>query len=338
MGKYNSKFSVEWQMERWGLSREEAERKVENMKYNCGKSKPYSVEWQMERWGLSREEAERKVENMKNKIRNSQKNMSEFDYKAMSSKNKEHWIKKGYSEEEAIRIAKKQLKYMQNEAYRKLKESPEKYKGCFNTQLEYWLKKTDGDLEKAEELLRERQATNTIKYYIEKYGDKGYDYWRERNKNWSLKVEKMYKNGEFKNPRFDPDNTNAISKIEKEFLDNLVKHLYNNGIKSKKQLRLKKEDGTYYMYDFVVENKIVIEFNGDFWHANPKFYNENYIHPVLNESAKEIWKKEEKKLNLLEKNGYEYIIVWEHEYKENKEELINKTLNLIYEKLRSKTA
>lgn len=48
-----------------------------------------------------------------------------------------------------------------------------------------------------------------------------------------------------------------------------------------------KEFNEKYFYDFCY-NKKIIEYNGDFWHANPKIYNESdVVHK--NKVAKDIW-------------------------------------------------
>ena len=86
------------------------------------KTNIYSVEWQMNKFGISEKEAKEKIQNIKNKIKNAQQKLSDFDYKAMSSKNPEHWIKKGHTEEEAKEIAKKQLSSMQQKAFNLRKE------------------------------------------------------------------------------------------------------------------------------------------------------------------------------------------------------------------------
>lgn len=48
-------------MQKYNLTREEAETKIANLKKSYDSSRPKSVEWQMQRFGLSREEAQAKV-------------------------------------------------------------------------------------------------------------------------------------------------------------------------------------------------------------------------------------------------------------------------------------
>jgi hypothetical protein len=105
----------------------------------------------------------------------------------------------------------------------KYKNNPEKYKNNFNTNIKYWLNKTNGNLEEAQELLKERQATNSLQTYVKRYGDLGYNKFKKRNKEWSNLIESKYKNNEFSK---HPINCNYVSsKIETKFLSYIIKYL-----------------------------------------------------------------------------------------------------------------
>lgn len=53
------------------------------------------------------------------------------------------------------------------------------------TKIEYWLKKTNNDLEKAKKLLIKRQSTFSLEKCIEKYGEeKGLERWVKRQEKW----------------------------------------------------------------------------------------------------------------------------------------------------------
>ena len=53
------------------------------------------------------------------------------------------------------------------------------------TKIEYWLQKTDGDVEKAKILLSNRQSTFSLEKCIQKYGEeKGLERWAERQEKW----------------------------------------------------------------------------------------------------------------------------------------------------------
>jgi len=84
-------------------------------------------------------------------------------------------------------------------------------------------------------------------------------------------------------------------------------------------------------FDFVVkDNKKIIEFNGDKFHANPELY-KAYDIPLsfLKLQASEIWKNEKIKLDKARKNGYSIKVIWESEYLKNKEAVILDCINFI---------
>jgi very-short-patch-repair endonuclease len=71
-----------------------------------------------------------------------------------------------------------------------------------------------------------------------------------------------------------------------------------------------------YRYDFFLESlNLYIEFNGDYWHANPRLFKENYYHPHKNILAREIWEYDNaKRVNVIN-SGYNFITIWESEVK-----------------------
>ena len=76
---------------------------------------------------------------------------------------------------------------------------------------------------------------------------------------------------------------------------------------------------------FLPKLNLVIEYNGDYWHCNPKKYSEDYFHQVKNKTAKELWEYDNNKIDLIKSKGYNLVIVWESELKENPD-LINKII------------
>jgi G:T-mismatch repair DNA endonuclease (very short patch repair protein) len=69
--------------------------------------------------------------------------------------------------------------------------------------------------------------------------------------------------------------------------------------------------------DFININgqKKIIEFFGDFWHANPEKYKENdVIHNKLR--ARDIWKKDKNRIEKFDNLGYKTSIIWENELKD----------------------
>jgi len=73
----------------------------------------------------------------------------------------------------------------------------------------------------------------------------------------------------------------------------------------------------FFIYDFINHAaKIILEFNGDIWHANPELYSENWINPKTKKTAKEIWKHDKEKKIIAELLGYKVVTFWEKNYNE----------------------
>jgi len=67
-------------------------------------------------------------------------------------------------------------------------------------------------------------------------------------------------------------------------------------------------------YDYLIpEIKLLIEVNGDFWHANPKIYKASDILPFPKNQvvAETLWKKDKKKSKIALKNGFKLLTLWE---------------------------
>jgi very-short-patch-repair endonuclease len=85
-----------------------------------------------------------------------------------------------------------------------------------------------------------------------------------------------------------------------------------------------------YFIDFVdmTTNK-VIEFNGDFWHANPKIYDESFINPMTNRSASYIWIYDKIRNDFIQSLGFDVLVVWESDYVKNPEKTLNQCLEYL---------
>jgi very-short-patch-repair endonuclease len=88
--------------------------------------------------------------------------------------------------------------------------------------------------------------------------------------------------------------------------------------------------GTYHPDILYLSKKICIEFNGDYIHANPLFYNEDSIHPTRKCLIKEIWERELKRTKFIESQGWKVIIVWEHDWELNKEKIVNDIIDHVH--------
>jgi very-short-patch-repair endonuclease len=70
--------------------------------------------------------------------------------------------------------------------------------------------------------------------------------------------------------------------------------------------------------DFLLEDlNLVIECDGDYWHANPKKYAPDFYNKKMKMTAVEIWERDAQRTKQLEDAGYKVIRFWEQDFNEN---------------------
>lgn len=121
---------------------------------------------------------------------------------------------------------------------------------------------------------------------------------------------KIFKNGYSSNK----------SKYEKLLCEELKQNLPNETIVNNFVIK----DNKKWMFPDITlpDRKIVIEFYGDYWHANPKKYKAN--DKIKHSIAKDIWLGDKERIEKLKKYGYKTFVVWQFDYLNNKEETIKK--------------
>lgn len=192
--------------------------------------------------------------------------------------------------------------------------------GNNTTSLKYYLKKTEGDEIEAKELLSKRQTTFSLGKCIEKHGQElGLLKWQERQEKWIANIESKSNEEKLRINRLKTANGYSVSRAELEICE-----LLNLPINS--QICIDPNKG--YVYDIVIDKKI-IEYNGDYWHMNPSKYNENDYNGRVHMSAKEIWIKDKAKIDFAKSLGYEVLVIWEFEYKQDKQATIDKCKNFL---------
>jgi very-short-patch-repair endonuclease len=125
------------------------------------------------------------------------------------------------------------------------------------------------------------------------------------------------------------------SKIHKKIETILSKHNISYESEAKNKFFTYNEYLTKYyspVVDILLEDfKLVIEINGDRWHANPTIYNPNDMIRRFRGwvSASEIWEFDDSRTKQIESFGYKVIVLWEYDINKN-EDKIN---NILYEKI-----
>ena len=119
------------------------------------------------------------------------------------------------------------------------------------------------------------------------------------------------------------------SKIEKEFISKLEEKI-PNGLITESSIKYIDNNSNRWLFPDIIYKNYIIEFNGDYWHANPKKFKADDLIDKKGITAQEQWEEDKRKKEIYESLGYKVIYVWESDFKENKEEILNK----IFEKIK----
>lgn len=347
-------YTIEYYIEK-GYTQEEAENKIKVLKKeasgrNKGKNKQYyinkygeeyytnllkhknmlCVEYWIDR-GFSEESAKQKISQMQsersNKNKNYRKKPKHIDrdplfYRERSWQCIEYWIKRGYSEEDGIKFISEKQKELTERRIKKQKENLEEYNTKSNIKnIKYWTSRGYSE-DEARNIISESQKTFSLETCIKKYGvEQGTAIFKERQSKWqkSLSANKNMRSG--------------YSKISQDLFDILLQYYENDkkdyifyATKNKEYAIYNENISRSTLFDFTdLEQKKVIEFQGDTYHANPKKYKaEDHPHAYHHElTAADIWEKDKQKRIAAEQNGFDVFYVWESDYKKDKYNIIN---------------
>ena len=165
----------------------------------------------------------------------------------------------------------------------------------------------------------EKQRVNgkTLDYFIEKLGD--------------IEGRIKYKEISMGKARGSLVSGSSYSKVSQEFFDKIDGYLggiYKTYYASKNYEKIIYIDSISkcYMLDYYIKDiNVCIEFNGDYYHANPNKYPPDFKFPEFSHcdnilTSKDIWEKDKTKIRLLrESRGIKTIVVWESNYYKNKD-------------------
>lgn len=253
----------------------------------------------------------------------------------------EYWIDRGYSNEEA------QKKALETNRELNKKES-ERRRGNIGTwsawSKEYWINRGYSEDEASKEI--STLQTRDLNYFIYKYGiGDGKTLYDEmitkRAKAWESKsIKEKLRINKSKGRSFEQlKNTYGESKAKKILESRLC---YNNNTSkiANEMFRLldinanikesmhggKGIERFIYLDDAIIfvdyfYNGKIIEFNGDYWHANPIYYNSNDI--INKKNALEIWNNDKKRLDKITKLGYDVLVIWENQYRNNPDQTLD---------------
>ena len=242
-------------------------------------------------------------------------------YKEKNSKlsvGRESLKKRGYSEEEIDEIKNKHSNKshhgLQNYIYRfgldeglkKYQEYCESRKELSPRALEYWILKNNGDIKKSKEDLKNFQ-TRDLKFFISLYGNiegaEKYKIYCSSKASWikeNFSKEEwgnMNKKRNSKRKNYSFNEIFLYEEICKNFPD--LKIYGGQNVKNKyvffidDEFYAKKINKSAITPDIYIPNKkIVIEYYGDLYHANPLIYKEEQEVPILKLLSKQVWESD----------------------------------------------
>lgn len=206
-------------------------------------------------------------------------------------------------------------RYGEEKGHIEYKEYCQKIKQNSRRCIEYWVNYHKGNVRLAEVSHKDYQNKTGLQKFIERFGE---DVGREK---YLIYLESIGKNN------------SPHSKISQSLFWNLYNKF--NLLEIQTKFYELNEEQTLFRFDSIIKvdfkhNNNIIEFFGDYWHANPILYNKEEI--IRSIEVNEIWKKDESRIDWLKKSGYNVLIIWEKDWKENPELVLNNCKKfLIYE-------
>lgn len=218
---------------------------------------------------------------------------------------------------------------------------PDKLRKSRATTLENMINK-HGDIEGKLKFnaYREKQkiAGCSLEWFVDKFGkENGINKYHEVNSKKALTVENFIrKYGEidgfnkyiaaWANISKGQANSQTAQKLF-EKIDNGDEKIYY--AKKNHEFNLTRGSKSAYFYDYVdSKRRKIIEYNGDYWHANPEKYQKTDI--IHGETAENIRNKDKDKINLAEKRGFSVMIVWHSDYIKDKQNIEEKCNEFLY--------
>lgn len=223
-----------------------------------------------------------------------------FDARTSGFDNRiDYWIAMGYSEEDA-KIKSSDIQHSRSS------KSPASQKGASEYSVRcmgYWLKQGFSE-EDAKHKVKEVQITNGIDVYIKKYGiDIGTVKYNSRISEWQNKMVGL---------------SVGISKVSIELFSAIDPD--KTGLYGENETTVWANSKAYRVDYYNKTSRKIIEFYGQYWHADPaKYKPTDYIRKKL---VSDIWSKDATKKLELENAGFDVLIIHESDYYKNKDLII----------------
>jgi predicted transcriptional regulator len=232
----------------------------------------------------------------------------------------EFYIAKGHSEDEATKL--------RDEFKQKVIDN--KDKSSYSTTPEYYMKKYDIGIIEARDMQRKRQSTNSVENIAERQGisiDDAKKIRDEITNKWMNNLQSKSKEEleDIQRRKLGK----SYSKSATTFFEFVCNELnISDAIYGKNEYILtylnSDNKKRHYAFDFKFGNN-VIEYYGDIYHANPNRFEANdYPKKWISKRSKrdkmasEIWEYDRIRETTIREHGYNLLVIWESEVKENK--------------------
>ena len=193
--------------------------------------------------------------------------------KELRRTSKEYWLKEGLSEEEA-----------ENRARIKSKEANVL---C----IEHWIKRG----------FSEEEAKQKVKDNRKNSSDRSRGRDCSESSRYSIKfwIKHGFSEEEAKQKVLEIQHNIHKIRNNKKISDKNKEYFFNTG-------------KSFFFVDFVIPKiRYALEYNGDYFHANPSRYDKDYFNKKIKMTAHEIWDRDISRYQTISNMGYKLDIVWE---------------------------
>ena len=124
-------------------------------------------------------------------------------------------------------------------------------------------------------------------------------------------------------PICNPNKTIVKFNYQEHEIYNYIKSVYRKEIRYRDRTAIKPKELDFYLPDL----KFAIEYNGSYWHADPRLYKENDI--VHGKMAIDVWQRDNLKKQLCEQNNIKLFVINEYDWINDKDKVICNLLKTI---------
>lgn len=233
------------------------------------------------------------------------------------------WLKRGYNKEEATEEVRKHQSV--ESCKRFAKYTPEEVREQSSFSYLFWMKRGYNE-ETSKSIVSSISKSGNValkeKYTEEerrKFNVRCTEYWIERHAEaWKEHYIKFMNS---------LANTSFRSKIADEFCSELSKSFLGDKLYfGETEFAMCINNKGIIRIDFTNTTKnFCVEFHGDYWHANPLIYEENEMISFpknIKKRAGDVWILDQTRMEHIRRRGFRVFVVWESEYKLNRQECI----------------